>query len=91
MAKKATQETEAQDERAAKKIRVTLDLSPDFHARLESLEGKTYLGNKAAVIRHALMVYESLVDLAKEGSEIVIRTPNGEHRRVDRVMLAVAG
>lgn len=91
MAKKTTMEAEAQDDRETKKIRVTLDLSPDFHARLEQLEGKTYLGNKAAVIRHALTVYEYLVDLAKDGSKIVIRTPNGEERHVDRITLAVAG
>lgn len=72
------------------KIRVTLDLPRAFNERLEELEAKTYLGNKAAVIRHALQVYEYLVKTTEEGSEIVIRTPAGEERHLDRLSLAVA-
>ena len=72
------------------KIRVTLDLPRTFNERLEELGAKTYLGNKAAVIRHALQVYEYLVKTTEEGGAIVIRTPEGQERHLDRLALAVA-
>lgn len=90
----ATEEGEgkkARSEIARDKIRITIDLPLKFNQRLEELEAKTYLGNKAAVIRHALQVYEYLVALTEEGSEIVVRTPTGEERYLDRLALAVAG
>jgi hypothetical protein len=73
-----------------KMTRMTVDLTPEFRARLEKLEEKTYLGNKATVIRHALAIYEYLVTMTEEGSEIVVRSPNGEERHMDRITLAVA-
>lgn len=69
---------------------MTVDLTPDFHDRLEKLEDRTYLGNKATVIRHALAIYEYLVTMTENGSEVVVRSPNGEERHLDRVALAVA-
>jgi hypothetical protein len=72
------------------KIRVTLDLPRTFNERLEELSAKTYLGNKAAVIRHALQVYEYLVKTTEEGGSIVIRSPEGQERHLDRLSLAVA-
>lgn len=72
------------------KIRVTLDLSLEFHDRLTELEKRTYLGNKATVIRHALTVYEHLVKLAEQGATIVVRAPDGGEEVLSRVTLAVA-
>jgi hypothetical protein len=74
-----------------KMIRMTVDLTPEFRDRLDKLEEKTYLGNKATVIRHALSIYEYLVDMTESGSEIVVRTPKGEERHLDRITLALAG
>lgn len=70
--------------------RMTVDLTPEFRERLERLEEKTYLGNKATVIRHALALYEYLVTMTEGGSEVVVRTPDGEERHLDRIVLAVA-
>ena len=70
--------------------RMTVDLTPEFRERLEKLEEKTYLGNKATVIRHALAIYEYLVTMTESGSEIVVRTPKGEERHLDRIALAIA-
>jgi hypothetical protein len=72
------------------KTRMTVDLTPEFRDRLEKLEAKTYLGNKATVIRHALAIYEYLVEMTESGSEIVVRSPKGEERHLDRIALAIA-
>jgi hypothetical protein len=84
-------EVRSEDSRADRgKIRMTVDLTPEFRNRLEKLEEKTYLGNKATVIRHALAIYEYLVTITESGSEIVVRSPNGEERHLDRIALAIA-
>lgn len=71
--------------------RMTVDLSAPVAKRLEGLADRTYLGSKAAVIRHALAIYEHLLTLTEEGGEIVVRMPNGEEREIPRPMLAAAG
>lgn len=73
-----------------KMTRMTVDLSPEFRDRLEKLEEKTYLGNKATVIRHALAIYDYLVTMTENGSEVVVRSPKGEERHLDRIALAIA-
>lgn len=72
------------------KTRMTVDLTPEFCERLEELEAKTYLGNKATVIRHALAIYEYLVEVTENGGEIVVRTPDSGERHLDRIALALA-
>ncbi|HEX4962478.1 MAG TPA: hypothetical protein VF173_16710 [Thermoanaerobaculia bacterium] len=71
--------------------RMTVDLTPEFKKRLESLTARTYLGNKATVIRHALTIFEYLVEVTERGGSIVVQTPSGEKRPIDRVTLALAG
>ena len=41
-----------------RKIRVTLDLTPEFYGRLEKLEKLVDAGSKAQLIRQALQLYE---------------------------------
>jgi len=69
---------------------MTVDLTPEFRDRLEKLEAKTYLGSKATVIRHALAIYEYLVETTETGGVVVVRSPNGEERHMDRIALAIA-
>jgi len=71
--------------------RMTIDLTPEFRRRLESLTERTYLGNKATVIRHALTIFEYLVDVTESGGSIVIQASSGEERHIDRLTLAIAG
>lgn len=71
--------------------RLTIDLSPDFQKRLDRLAEKTYLGSKATVVRHALVLYEYLVAVVNDGGEIVIRSPAGKEQSVSPVALAVGG
>jgi hypothetical protein len=70
---------------------MTVDLTPEFYDRLQQLEARTYLGNKATVIRHALAIYEYLVETLEDEGEISIRTRSGKETRLYRVALAVAG
>lgn len=53
-----------------KKIRVTLDLSPQFFERLEKLEALADAGTKANLIRQALQTYEFLVSRALDGDTL---------------------
>jgi hypothetical protein len=88
MAREAKQD-QVQDDGETK--RMTLDLTPEFRKRLEGLTERTYLGNKATVIRHALAIFEYLVAVTEEGGKIVVRTSAGEERHIDRITLAVSG
>jgi phage protein U len=69
-----------------KKIRLTLDVTPEFYERLEALERKTEAGSKANLIRQALQLYEYFViRTIDEGKEVIVRTPPKDDRekRVD--------
>jgi hypothetical protein len=70
---------------------MTVDLPAASARRLEGLAERTYLGSKAAVIRHALAVFEHLLTLTENGGEIVVRMPSGEEKEIPRPMLAAAG
>ena len=50
-----------------KKIRGTLDLTPQFYERLEKLEGLVEAGSKANLIRQALQLYEYVAKRTLEG------------------------
>jgi hypothetical protein len=53
--------------KAEKKIRITLDLTPELYGRLERLETTARAGSKATLIRDALRVYEFIVTKTVEG------------------------
>ncbi len=50
-----------------KKIRVTLDLTPQFYGRLKQLEELTEAGTKANLIRQALQLYEYVTKKTLDG------------------------
>lgn len=54
-----------------KKVRLTVDLSPEQSARLEQLSGRTNLG-KTDMVRDALRLYEYLVKLVLAGHKLSI-------------------
>ncbi len=62
---------------SAKKIRVTLDLTPDFYQRLENLENLVEAGTKANLIRQALQLYEYVANRTIEGCSFRAVTPDG--------------
>jgi predicted DNA-binding protein len=65
-----------------KKVRVTLDLSPEFHQRLEALEEIVGGETKANVIRHALQVYEYVVKRSLSGDRFKAIGKDGEEEAV---------
>jgi hypothetical protein len=67
---------------AEKKTRVTLDLSPQFNERLESLEALVDASSKAEVIRHALQLYEYVAQRAFEGYSFRAVAPNGREENL---------
>jgi hypothetical protein len=64
-----------------RKIRLTIDVTPEFYERLERLEKRTEVGSKATLIRQALQLFEYFVLKTEEGKEIVIRTPSGDDEK----------
>ena len=61
-----------------KKIRITLDLTPDFYERLEGLETLVEAESKASLIREALQLYEYVAKKSKEGYNFKIQKDNVE-------------
>ena len=50
-----------------KKVRVTVDLSPQLYQRLEDLESMVEAGGKANLIRQALQLYEYVAKKTLDG------------------------
>jgi hypothetical protein len=62
----------------AETIRLNLDLSQSTRERLERLQEATEARSMTEVIGRALAVYEKLVNLEGEGSELILRTKSGK-------------
>ena len=63
------------------RVRITLDLDPEFYARLEELRrkvGKT----KAGVIRDALRLYEDVAEKSMSGSSFLVVDSRGRSRGI---------
>jgi hypothetical protein len=60
-------EMEIKKAKPDKKVRVTLDITPQFNQRLERLELLIGASSKADVIRQALQVYEYLATQTLKG------------------------
>jgi hypothetical protein len=57
--------------------RVALDLVPLAMARLDALKAKTQAPSYVAVVRHALCIYEMLIEEVESGKQLQIRDENG--------------
>lgn len=64
------------------KIRLTLDLSPQFYNRLEQLERAVEAGSKANLIRQALQLYEYVAKRAAEGCDFRIVDKEGSEEKI---------
>lgn len=64
------------------KIRVTLDLSPEFYGHLEALEERTGAESKAQLLREALRLYSYVVDRSLEGVQFLSRKKTGEEENI---------
>ena len=63
---------------SGKKIRVTLDMSPEFYKRLETLEKLVGADSKAGLIRDSLKLYELVARMTMKGATIKAVTESGE-------------
>jgi uncharacterized protein (DUF608 family) len=64
------------------KIRVTLDLTPQFYERLEQLEDLVEADSKAGVIRQALQLYEYVARKSLEGWAFRAVNSNGKEENI---------
>lgn len=60
-----------------KKVRVTIDLTPQFNQRLEQLEALVDANSKADIIRQALQLYEYVARRTVEGYTFRAVSRNG--------------
>ncbi len=67
---------------SADKVRVTLDLSPEFYQQLENLEQRVGADSKAAVLRDALRLYSYIVDRHIEGDKFLVRNEKGQDENI---------
>ncbi|MCP3933950.1 MAG: hypothetical protein GY708_01110 [Actinomycetia bacterium] len=63
---------------SAGRIRLNLAITPDVKARLEDLQHRTSADSMTEVIRRSLAVYERLVELDEQGSQLKLEGPDGE-------------
>ena len=65
-----------------KTIRLTLDVSEEFYARLESLTERVEAESKSSVIRDALRLYEYLVGQLEAGASLRLALPDSTESTV---------
>ena len=64
------------------KVRITLDLSPEFYKRLEQLTAMADAETKAEVIREALRLYEFVIKQREQGATFTIRQADGSEKDI---------
>lgn len=67
---------------SADKVRITLDLSPEFYEQLENLEQRAGAESKSQVIRDALRLYSYIVDKYLEGTQFILRKETGQEENI---------
>jgi hypothetical protein len=65
-----------------KKVRITLDLTPQFNERLESLGVLVDAGSKADVIRQALQLYDYIAKRTVDGYSFRAVARNGREENL---------
>ena len=60
------------------KIRMSLELSSDTDALLKRLLQRSDAETRTEVIRRALRVYDTLLEVEEQGGQILIRNTDGE-------------
>jgi hypothetical protein len=63
-------------------VRVSLDLSEQFHKRLTELEELTHAESKAGVIRQALQLYEYVARRTMQGYTFIAVDKNGQQEKL---------
>lgn len=71
--------------RREESIRVSLRLSKEAKARLDNLKERTDADSLTEVIRHAIALYEGLLEQDEKGEEIILRNKDGNERLVQLI------
>lgn len=66
----------------ARKIRITLDLTPQAYQRLERLEKDLDVVSKADVLRQALQLLEFFAQHTRKGATFTMRPPDGPEQKI---------
>ena len=64
------------------KVRITLDLSPEFYQRLEQLTEMADAETKAEVIREALRLYEFVIKQREQGATFTVWQTDGSEKDI---------
>lgn len=71
--------------RREESVRVSLRLSKEAKARLDRVKDRTHAESLTEVVRHAIALYEGLLDQDENGTEIVLRDKSGKERVVQLI------
>jgi hypothetical protein len=63
--------------KTAKKNRVQLDFAPNAMDRLNALKAKTEATSYAEVVKHALRLYEALIEETESGKQFLVKDETG--------------
>jgi hypothetical protein len=63
------------------KVRITLDLSPEFYERLSRLETLVQADSKSSLIRRALQVFEFVAEKSRDGVTFKSVDPDGSQEK----------
>ena len=63
-------------------VRLSLRLSTEVKAQLEEMRERSRAESLTEVIRHALMLYDTLLDEKEAGRTFVVRSEDGKEREV---------
>lgn len=66
-----------QERAKVQKNRVQLDFAPRSMERLNALKLKTEASSYAEVVKHALQLYEALIEETEDGKQFLTRDKNG--------------
>ena len=62
------------------RVRLSFDMPVPVRQHIQSLADRAHSGNKAELVRHALAIYETLVEHHADGGLVVLRSADGgEH------------
>lgn len=72
----------ARPQRKTEKVRLSLELSHQVKRRLENIVVQSDADSMSEVIRHALAIYEVLIECRRNEEKVVIRSTDGSEREL---------
>jgi hypothetical protein len=69
-----------------KKSRLTLELALTFRESLDRIQAESGAASLTEVLRHAVAVYDRVIQEKKKGSEVILRSPDGRETSIFLVL-----